>query len=438
MPVCARDDQPSSLPPPGFAEDNTTLKRVRLIDSLEKLIQKFQREPQFIAQQPKETDLLLSIAQFILLSPSASHIDRRISFDTILAIGKDLLIDQDQMNNKENNNSSSIEIKDMTTVTVPLLPSTPPNNGNDDDFSLDDLANEYLRNDPSPPSSNEKEKFRAETNESDSTPNDVKKTSMSSAPENDILSKLFFAPIKTEPLTTKPQLESILFSNFLSVHNDDDGMWKEQSSQFGQMLCSKSIDVQKQVTKRVSTCLLDRSLYESLTRVVALLPKECIRTSSQQFSVRPNNNGQHYRPQRSNNDNRRFSNRPSFQQNSLQMYHNQRFPPGQNVRQHMNPNYSDQNSSATGYFVDRRSQQQNRYPPAPYSNDHQPRGAAPKHNPHSGGQHQHQHQHQQQKKKNPPNDNQQTQRGSKKGQGGNKSNNEKPGMPGSGPSTNPK
>ena len=107
MPVCPRDDQCSPLPPPGFAEDNTTLKRVRLIDSLEKLIQKFQREPQLIEQQVKATDLLLSIAQFILLPPSAPPIDRRISFDNILAIGKDLLTDEDQMNIEENNSKNS-------------------------------------------------------------------------------------------------------------------------------------------------------------------------------------------------------------------------------------------------------------------------------------------------------------------------------------------
>lgn len=118
MPACPRDKQCSSLPPPGFAEDNTTLKRVRLIDSLEKLIEKCQREPQFIEQQPKETDLLLSIAQFVLLSPSASHIDRRTSFDNILAIGKDLLTDEEQMNNKENNSKNCSSARQTFSLLV--------------------------------------------------------------------------------------------------------------------------------------------------------------------------------------------------------------------------------------------------------------------------------------------------------------------------------
>ncbi|UJR15929.1 hypothetical protein I4U23_002849 [Adineta vaga] len=464
MSAYSRDNESSSLPPPGFSGDKIATKRVQLIDLLEKVIDKCQHEPQFIENRSKQTDLLVKIAEFTLLSSPVSPSDKQDFLNNLFTIGQDLFNDENQSNDEEiglriTTDSSPNEVKETTTTTTPLLPSTPPKNHDDDgNFSLDDLANEYLRNDPSPPSSNEKEKIRSESNEPDPTLDNIIKTSISSAPMTNILSKLMFSTVTNEPLSTKPQIESILFPNLLSLHNDEDCMWKDQSSPLGQLFCSKTNGTKTKVTKRVSTCLLDRSLYERLTRLIILLPKECIRTSSQQMSVR-SNNGQQYRSQRPNNDNRRPSNRPSFQQNSSQIYNNQRFPTNQNVRHHMNPTYQNQQNNAGGYFVDRRSQQQRqqqqqqqqpqqhyRYPQspssfAPHPNDYQQKGSGPKHNFHAGGQQQ------QQQKKNPSTNNnqqgsnqhpQQQQRGPKKGSGGNKFNNEKSGVPGSGPSLNPK
>jgi len=256
--------------------------------------------------------------------------------------------------------SPTNENKDTTST---VLPSDTSNNDVDGDFSLDDLANEYLRNEPTPSSSNDKP---TTPSESDLSKNDL--SSSPSTPSTNVLSGLILPPPSNESSIIKPPLESILFSNRLSSHDaadDADCIWKEDSSPFGQMFCTKIDEIQIIAKKRISTCLFDRSLYERVTRLITLLPKQCICNSVQQLSIRPNE--LQPRPPRPNYGNRHPSNRPSFQQNSLQSYPMPRYPPVQNIRQYSNSNYSNQQGNPNGHFIDRRSQQQNRYPPASYA-----------------------------------------------------------------------
>jgi hypothetical protein len=259
------------------------------------------------------------------------------------------------------------------------LPSDTTNNDPDGGFTLDDLASEYLQNEPTPSSSNDKPTTSSESEEPDLSLDDLSKNYLSSppsTPSTSVLSTIVFPPLSNEPIVTTSPLESILYSNRLSSHDaadDADCIWKKESSPFGQMFCTKSNEIQTITVKRISTCLLDRSLYERLTRLIALLPKQCIRNSVQQLSIR-HNDQQSHRPPRSNNEYRRPTHRPSFQQNSLQSYPTQRHPTNQNPRQYSNASYSNQQGNFNGYFVDRRSQQQNRYPPppfAPYPSDQQ-------------------------------------------------------------------
>jgi hypothetical protein len=448
MPACPRDNQYSSLPPPGFNEDILALKRVKLIELLEKVIDKCQREPQFIEQQSKQTDLLVEIAQLTL-----SVDNKREFLNNILTIGQDLLTDENQINDLTN--ESLLPLNEGQNPTVTTLLNTDP----DGDFSLDDLANEYLQNEPTPVSSNDKSTTPSEP---DLTLDDLSKnylSSPSSTPPSSVLTNLVILPPPNESIIIKPPLESILFSNRLSSNDaadEADCIWKEKSSPFGQIFCTKTNEHQIIPTKRISTCLLDRSLYERLTRLIILLPKQCIRNSVQQFSFR-HNGQQPNRPPRPNHHTHRPSNRPSFTQNALH-----RFPNSQNPRQHPYQNYPNQLGYQEGYFVDPRQQQQpNRYAPqvnfAPYPGgyhqqqqnrypsppnfiqhpadhyqqqqngyppppnfvqhpvDHQQQQKGPqKDNSYTGG-------HQQQKKKPPNNNNQQTSnqyRGNKKGSGG--------------------
>jgi hypothetical protein len=94
MPACPRDNKYSTLPPPGFTNANVTLKSQQLIELLEKVIDKCQHEPQFIEQQQNQTDLLISIAQFTLLSTPISSNEKRDFLNNILKIGQDLLTDE--------------------------------------------------------------------------------------------------------------------------------------------------------------------------------------------------------------------------------------------------------------------------------------------------------------------------------------------------------
>ncbi len=227
-----------------------------------------------------------------------------------------------------------------------------------------------------------------------------------------------------EPIIIKPLLESILFSNRLSSNDaadDADCIWKEESSSFGQMFCTKPDKIQIKATKRILTCVFDRSLYERLTHLINLLPKQCIRNSVQQPFIR--HNEQQHRPPRSNNDTRRPLHRPSFQQNSSQSYSMPRYPPAQNSRPYMNLSYSNQQGNPNGHFVDRRSQQQqqNRYStpsyvqyPADQQYQQYQQKGPPRNNSYNNG-------NQQQKKKpqtnNQQGSNQYQQRGVKKGSG---------------------
>jgi hypothetical protein len=437
MPACPRDNQHSTLPspPPGFTDANVVLKREQLIELLKNVIDKYQQETLFVAQQPKQTDLLFSIAQLTLLSTPN---DRREFLNNIVTITQDLLADENNTDIASSIDSCSPSNENTVLSPSSILPSNTTTNDVEGDFSLDDLANEYLQNESTPSSLNDKQTTPSESDESDLTIDNLSKTHFSSSPSTpitNVLSALVSPAISTEPILIKPQLESILFSNRLSSNDaadDADSIWKEESSPFSQVFCKKIDEIDSTPTKRISTCLLDRSLYERLTRLIILLPKQCIRNSVQQLSIRPND--QPHRPPRSNHDNRRPPNRPSFQQNSLQSYQTQRYPNPQNPRPYPNFNYSYQQGNPNGHFIDRRSQQQNRYPPtfAPYPGDqqYQPRGP-PKNNSYNNSN--------QQPKKKPQTNNQQApnqqQRGTKKGSGGGGN---KSAASGSDPNVNPK
>ena len=211
-----------------------------------------------------------------------------------------------------------------------------------------------------------------------------------------VLSTLVSPMPLTDPLLAKPSLEFILFSNQLSSHTaaaDADEIWKDNSSSFGQLFCQKLVEPDSIVTQRISTCLLDRSLYERLTRLITLLPKQCIRNSVQQITIRPNEPSN--RPQRPyNNEHRRSSNRPTFQQNSYASYSTPRYPNSQNPRP-----YSNQQGNPNGQFIDRRSQQPDRYSSYAGDQQYQPRG--PPKGPYYNNSY-HQQPQQQQPKRRPP------------------------------------
>lgn len=92
-----------------------------------------------------------------------------------------------------------------------------------------------------------------------------------------VLSSLIVQPIPTDSILKSP-LELILFSNQLSSHDaaaDADAVWTDKSSSLGQMFCEKTVQTETKVKKRVPSCLLDRTLYERLARLIILLPKQC-------------------------------------------------------------------------------------------------------------------------------------------------------------------
>lgn len=297
---------------------------------------------------------------------------------------------------------------------------------------MDDLANEYLQNEPTPSSLTDKPAALNESEEPALAFETHSQTVLStSAPVTNILSSLIFPPPASEPIEIKAPLESILFSNRLSssdAADDADCIWKDHSSAFGQMFCTKTEEIPIVANKRISSCLLDRSLYERLARLVSRLPKQYVRNNVQQQNNRPNEQNN----RRGNHDTRRPppANRLSFQQNSAQIHNRQQAPP--NSRQYSN--YGNPQSNANGHYIDRRQQQQqqqqNRYPipnfaPYPMDQQYQPKGP-PKNNAYNHNQQQQQQQqHPQQQKKKPQNNNQSgsnqyppQQRGPKKGGGG--------------------
>ncbi|CAF4129618.1 unnamed protein product, partial [Rotaria magnacalcarata] len=320
-----RDDLYSSEPPPpppGFTDDNLTMKRVHLNDLLKELIDKYQFDSQTLEQQSRQTDLLVAVAQFIL-SPH----DKRDFLSNVVTIGQDLLTNEYSMNKSEeipitmNSNHQTNQNKDETILI--LASNTINNDDGDGEFSLSDLASEYLQDESSPSTSNEKSITPTESEESGSLVADLSNHSLSSSPASpSTLTKIVLPSPSNEPLLIKPPLESILFTSRLSSQDAADEahcIWKEEASPLGQLFCTKTIETQTQITKRVSTCLFDRNLYERLAHLIRLLPKQCIRNNVQQFSIRQNNQQQQQqKPQRSNNDNRRSFHRATFQQNSSQ------------------------------------------------------------------------------------------------------------------------
>lgn len=100
MPACPRADEYSALPPPGFTGNNCISKSAQLIELLEKVIEKYRCEPYTVEQRAKQTDLLLSIAQYTILAGPISNDDRRRFLQQIVSIGGDLLT-EDQQSSEE-------------------------------------------------------------------------------------------------------------------------------------------------------------------------------------------------------------------------------------------------------------------------------------------------------------------------------------------------
>lgn len=427
---CTRDNQYATTS--GLINANAGERREQVLGLLRKIIEKCQEEPLFLEQQPQQTNLLVSIAQLNLL-PSSNSIsnDRKAYLTNMMNIVQDLLTDTSL-----NNTNSSVDICKIESFDVSYRyevfsgssspenpassPVVPPSNvTTKDDFSLDDLANEYLQNEPTPPSSNDKANSPSESGETDLSSNDLSRNDSSSSPSTPLtnISSTLLSPVPlTDSQFDKTSLESILFSNHLSSHTaaaDADEIWKEISSPFGELFCQKHVQIDAIPSKRISTCLLDRSLYERLTRLIILLPKQCVQNSAQQITIRSNDS--YNRSTRTPNNHRRPPNRPSFQQNYQQSNPTPRYSNPQNPRPYGNQYYSNQQGNSSGNFVDYRSQQSNRYPPDQY---YQPRG--PPRNNFYNNTYQEQQQQQQQPRRRPPASNdQQQQRGtSRRGFGG--------------------
>lgn len=90
MPACPRDNDYASLAPPGFTQDDSALKRVQLVELLQKLIEKCHREPQFIDEQSQQTELLIATAQCALLPTSNAKDERRAFVQRMIALGQEL------------------------------------------------------------------------------------------------------------------------------------------------------------------------------------------------------------------------------------------------------------------------------------------------------------------------------------------------------------
>jgi hypothetical protein len=138
-----------------------------------------------------------------------------------------------------------------------------PSYTDDGEFSLSDLVNEYLLDGPSSTSINEKLTSLSITNlnKSKGTDHTAENSIHLSSPVTSTI-----LPFVTNTSTLKTPLESILFPNQLASNNagDADSIWKETSSLFGQMLCTKIPELRTIATKQISTCLFNRSLYERL------------------------------------------------------------------------------------------------------------------------------------------------------------------------------
>ncbi|CAF5018215.1 unnamed protein product, partial [Rotaria socialis] len=134
------------------------------------------------------------------------------------------------------------------TILVHTSNAINSDNG-DGEFSLSDLASEYLQDEPSPSTSNEKSITPTESEESGSLVVDLSSHSLSSSPASpsspSTLAKIVLPSPSNEPLLIKPLLESILFTSRLSSQDAADEahcIWKEESSPLGQLLCTKTIE----------------------------------------------------------------------------------------------------------------------------------------------------------------------------------------------------
>ena len=264
--------------------------------------------------------------------------------------------------------------KNIDVTTNDVLRSNTTNNDSDGDYSLDDLANEFLLNEtlPSPNSATS-----AELKKSDTAPDDAGTVILSSSRSTSPPNSLSKSPSSNKFILNESPLESILFSNRLSSQDaaaDADCIWKEKSSPLGQIFCTKTNEFQTKATKRISTCLFDRSLHERLTRLIALLPKQCIRNTIHALPV--SHGEQLNQLLSSSRPQMRLINRNTSQQNSSQTRPAQRFSAPRNSRQYVKLYGSNQQGSPSGSLTDQRprpllqQQQQSRYSLRSYYGQH--------------------------------------------------------------------
>ena len=142
-----------------------------------------------------------------------------------------------------------------------------------------------------------------------------------------VLASLIVQPTIATDLVPKSPLELILFSDALSSC-EAEAVRTDQSSSMGQMLCMKTVEVPRRAQKRVSSCLLDRSLYERLTRLITLLPKQCPIVSHPTVDRRA--------------PNPRFPEGPRRQRPEYHPRHRLEFTPRNEVFQHFRPVYPEQ------------------------------------------------------------------------------------------------
>ena len=137
---------------------------------------------------------------------------------------------------------------------TPEQTTPPPSSNENSDLSLNDLAQEYLQDKRS------------------SSPTTI--TSENQLQQNTI--EIPVTRIDVRAAMISSPLDTILFSNQLSSQNAADGadcIWKEESSSLGQIFCKKIPSHVPIATKRIPSCLFDRTLYERLSRLIELLPK---------------------------------------------------------------------------------------------------------------------------------------------------------------------
>jgi hypothetical protein len=219
---------------------------------------------------------------------------------------------------------------DRNDQSATSLLTTTSNNDNSD-FSLNELAMEYLQDEPYSLVSDEKLTSSCQNQPLSSVSNVTDRTNVST---------ISIFPSTISQCLVQDSLASILSEQHLSSHEAADAaesVWKHTSSSFGQMLCLKSNDNKTIATKRISSCLFDWFLYERLTRLVRLLPKQCPSNSHvSQYSVRGNSRGQYSQSQRAPRAGRYSNTRPSRPSHDFRpadMQSRTRFGPTSNFQQ---------------------------------------------------------------------------------------------------------